>query len=190
MFMAAEPLAFEDLHVGDEWISGSHEVSMSEIREFADLTGDYNAIHLDEEYAKKTPFGKPIAHGLLGLAWMAGLSTIAPWVRTTALLSIHGWRFRKPVFVGDTLRVVTQVAEIREHGRRHGEVHWYQRLINQKDDVVQDGMLTTLVERRVKAPARQRDLVRVDSEASFVGSRIPEPHLTDVSTTAVAPAPR
>ncbi len=76
--MAAEPLAFEDLRVGDEWQSSSHEMSSSEIREFADLTGDFNRIHLDEEFAATTPFGKPIAHGLLGLSLMAGLSTVSP----------------------------------------------------------------------------------------------------------------
>jgi acyl dehydratase len=172
--MAAELLAFEDLRVGDEWVSATHEMSSSEIREFADLTGDFNRIHLDEDFAKSTPFGKPIAHGLLGLSLMAGLSTVAPAVRTTALLSVQGWRFRKPVFVGDIVRVVTQVAEIREHGRRHGEVHWYQRLVNQHDEVVQDGMLSTLVERRVKIAARPRDLVRIDPASSKLSPHVEE----------------
>jgi 3-hydroxybutyryl-CoA dehydratase len=181
--MSAELLAFEDLRIGDEWVSATHQLSSSEIREFADLTGDYNRIHLDEEFAKSTPFGKPIAHGLLGLSLMAGLSTIAPAVRTTALLSIHGWRFRKPVFVGDTIRVVTQVAEIREHGRRHGEVHWYQRLVNQKDEVVQDGMLTTLVERRVKIGAKSRDLVRIDAAAN-----VSPPHIEESSPAKTVPS--
>jgi acyl dehydratase len=183
MSMAAEPLAFEDLRVGDEWISQPREISSGEIREFADLTGDYNRIHLDEEYAATTPFRKPIAHGLLGLSLMSGMSTISPAVLTTALLSISGWRFRHPVFIGDSLRVLTQVAEVREHGRRHGEVHWYQRLINQHDQVVQDGMIVTLVERRVKAPSRRKETTRIDVPSDLGASDLVQPHLSEAANT-------
>lgn len=146
-------LMFEDLRVGDTWKSKTREVTQGEIHEFADLTGDYNPIHLDAEYAAKTPFGEPIAHGLLGLSVMAGLSTDAPRVHTTALVDIRGWKFCKPVYVGDEIHVVTQVSETKERGRRHGEVQWYQRLINQRNEVVQEGMLTTLVAKRV--PSRR-----------------------------------
>jgi acyl dehydratase len=184
--MATEPLAFEDLCVGDQWESAVHEMSSGEIREFADLTGDFNRIHLDEEFAASTPFGKPIAHGLLGLSLMAGLSTVSPSVRTTALLTVQGWRFRKPIFVGDEVKVITQVAEIREHGRRHGEVHWYQKLVNQRDEIVQDGMLTTLVERRHKAPAKPRERLRTDQPVAGVSAPLGDAVSTESTSGVVS----
>ncbi len=69
---------------------------------------------------------------------MAGLSTDAPRVQTTALVDIRALEICKPVYVGDEIHVITQVAETRERGRRHGEVQWYQRLINQRGEVVQE----------------------------------------------------
>jgi acyl dehydratase len=137
-------------------------MTSSEIREFADLTGDFNRLHLDDEYAAQTPFGEPIAHGLLGLSVLVGLSSVAPTVQTTALLDIHSWRFRKPIFVGDQIHAVTAVTALREHGRRHGEVHWYRKLVNQRGEIVQDGMLTTLVVRDTPASSKRTKILRID----------------------------
>lgn len=172
--MADKLLAFEDLQVGDSWTSDSREMTSSEIREFADLTGDFNRIHIDEAYAAETPFGEPIAHGLLGLSVLAGLSSVAPSIRTTALLDIHAWRFRKPIFVGDQIYVVTEVAELREHGRRHGEVHWYRKLVNQRGEIVQDGMLTTLVEREIPIASKRSKKIRIDAAEDIAANHVAE----------------
>ncbi len=169
--MADKLLAFEDLRVGDSWTSSKREMTSGEIREFADLTGDFNRLHIDEAYAAETPFGEPIAHGLLGLSVLAGLSSVAPNVRTAALLDISKWQFRKPIFVGDEIHVFTEVAELRGHGRRHGEVHWYRKLINQRGEIVQDGMITTLVEREVPM-ASKRKTVRIDSSEQILASHV------------------
>ena len=167
--MTDKLLAFEDLRVGDNWTSSSREMTSGEIREFADLTGDLNRLHIDEAYAAETPFGEPIAHGLLGLSVLAGLSSVAPNVRTTALLDISAWRFRKPIFVGDEIHVHTEVAELRDRGRRHGEVQWYRKLVNQRGEIVQDGMITTLVERNVPIVSKGKK-VRVDSAEQVLAS--------------------
>lgn len=171
--MANKLLAFEDLRIGDNWTSHSREMTSGEIREFADLTGDFNRLHIDEAYAAETPFGEPIAHGLLGLSVLAGLSSVAPNVRTTALLDISAWRFRKPIFVGDEIHVQTEVAELRDRGRKHGEVQWYRKLVNQRGEIVQDGMITTLVERNVPIVSKSKK-VRVDASEQVLASHLPE----------------
>ncbi len=82
-------------------------------------------IHVDPEFAANTPFRQVIAHGLLGLSILAGLSSERPRTRTTALLDVHSWKFIKPILVGDSVTVETEVIDLKPHGRKHGEVHWH-----------------------------------------------------------------
>ncbi|MBM3964918.1 MAG: acyl dehydratase [Planctomycetes bacterium] len=141
-------LSYEQLNIGDRWTSGSRTIAMEEIHLFAGLTGDNDPLHMDPEFAAKGPFGQPIAHGMLGMSILIGLSSTAPRVRTSAFVDIRGWNFLKPVFPGDSVHVVTEIVDMKPHGRRHGEVHWYRQLINQKGDKVQDGILVTLIARQ------------------------------------------
>lgn len=139
------PLHFQDLQVGDRWQSQGRTVTEADIVNFATMTGDFDPLHVDHEFAAQTPFRKPIAHGLLGLAWLAGLSSKCPFVKTDAFVSISNWEFHKPMFVGDTVHVVTEVASLEPRGRRRGLVNWYRTLVNQSGEVVQSGCLQTLV---------------------------------------------
>jgi acyl dehydratase len=139
------PLHFEDLAVGDRWISLGRTVTETDIVNFAGLSGDYNPLHVDHEYARQTPFGKPIAHGLLGLSLVAGLASQCPAVRTIAFLKIESWEFHKPIYIGDTLHAETEVIGKAANGRRTGYVTWRRRLVNQAGDIVQSGIFQTLV---------------------------------------------
>lgn len=143
------PLGFEDLQLGDRWLSASRTVTEDDIQQFADLTGDRDPLHTDPVFAAEGPFGKPVAHGLLGISFLAGLSSEAPRVMTSAFVSIKSWSFTKPVYIGDRVHVATEVLDLKPHGRRHGEVHWHRRLINQDGQTVQEGIFITLVTRKV-----------------------------------------
>ena len=140
-----EPLYFENLTVGDSWRSLGRTVTEADVVNFAGMTGDYDPLHVDHEYARQTPFGKPIAHGLLGLSLVAGLSSHFPCVRTIAFLRIDSWEFLKPIYIGDTLHAETEVVAKKPNGRRTGYVTWRRRLVNQAGDVVQHGVFETLV---------------------------------------------
>jgi 3-hydroxybutyryl-CoA dehydratase len=147
MSIVQTALTFEELQIGQRWLSESRVISLEDVYEFAELTGDRDRLHVDPDFAARGPFGKPVAHGMLGMSILAGLSSTAPFVKTAALVDIRGWVFLKPLFPGDAVHVVTEIADLKPHGRRHGEVHWYRQLINQKGEKVQEGILVTLVAR-------------------------------------------
>ncbi len=136
----------EDLKPGASWTSFARTMTESDIVGFAGLTGDFDPLHVDHEHAAQTPYGKPIAHGLLGMSFMAGLAAPVHAYETLALVRIEDWQFHSPVVrCGDTLHVVTQVESITPRGRRSGEVVWYRRLLNQRGECVQSGRIVTLV---------------------------------------------
>lgn len=142
----AEPLYLEDMRVGDRWSSPFREITSVDVEDFATLTGDHDPLHRSD--SGDSPFGEPVAHGLLGLSVLAGLSTQSPSVATLALISITEWQFESPIFFGDRVQVVTEIEEIQQHGRRAGRVTWRRQLLNQHGRVVQRGRFVSLVASR------------------------------------------
>jgi 3-hydroxybutyryl-CoA dehydratase len=142
---------FDDVQVGQEWQSPGRTVTQADIVNFAGLSGDFNPIHMDHEFARGTPFHQPIAHGLLVFSIASGLGMSSPPMRTLAFMSIRAWQFLEPVFIGDTIRVRTKVLEKvpRARGRR-GVITWQRQIINQAGKIVQEGVTLTLVEGRGK----------------------------------------
>lgn len=139
-------LFLEDLQVGDNWLSDEREITAEDVADFALLTGDHDPLHEDNGMA--SPFGEPVAHGLLGLSVLAGLSSSRPAVATLALVGISDWQFESPIFFGDVVCVRTEIHEVQPHGRRAGRVTWNRELINQHGRVVQRGRFVTLVSAR------------------------------------------
>jgi acyl dehydratase len=145
-------LYFDDVEVGQEWESLGRTVTQADIVNFAGLSGDFNPIHIDHEFAKTTPFGQPIAHGLLVLSIGSGLGMMFPPMRTLAFLEMKEWHFRMPVFIGDTIRISAKVLAREERARgRRGVITWQRQIMNQDGKIVQEGVTQTLVEGRGKA---------------------------------------
>jgi acyl dehydratase len=188
MITHAGGLTFEDLSIGDRWQSEPRTIEIRDIEQFAQLTGDHDRLHTDEEFASQGPFGKPVAHGMLGMSILAGLSSTAPLVQTAALIEVRNWSFCKPIFPGDTVRAVTEVVDLKSHGRRHGQVHWYRQLLNQNGEKVQEGTLVTLVMRGKPLSTRP---VRTDSaHGDLITRAVPAPvgpASTDSATVDLAP---
>jgi len=148
----AEGLYYQEIEEGEVWFSPARTVTTTDIVLFAGLTGDMNPLHVDHEYARQTPYGRPIAHGLLGLSLVAGLGSNWPRMQTVAFVRIVQWEFLKPVVAGDTVHVRTEVLAIEPRARgRRALVRWKRQLINQRDEVVQEGVTETLVEGRPTA---------------------------------------
>jgi 3-hydroxybutyryl-CoA dehydratase len=100
-----------DLKVGDEF-SKSREVTDELVRRFADVSGDYNPIHLDEEFAKTTRFGRRIAHGMLSGAFISAVLGYEFKERRIVYLS-QTMKFTAPVYIGDTVTATATVKNIR-----------------------------------------------------------------------------
>jgi acyl dehydratase len=149
MSYTEDQLFFDDVTVGQEWETMGRTVTEADIVNFAGLSGDFNPIHMDHEFAKTTPFRRPIAHGTLVFAMGSGLLVHCPLMRTQAFLCIKEWQFLSPVFVGDTIRLKSKVLdiEVRSRGRR-GVITWQRQILNQDNKIVQAGITETLVEGR------------------------------------------
>src|SRR6202041_307486 len=111
MSFTSAHLYFDDVHVGQQWVSLGRTITEADIVNFAGLSGDFNPIHIDHHFAQTTPFRRPIAHGLLVFSVGSGLGLYAPPMRTLAILSIRDWLFRDPVFPGDTIHVLSKVLD-------------------------------------------------------------------------------
>jgi acyl dehydratase len=139
---------FEDLKIGHTWASASRTITETDIVQFAGLSGDFNPLHVDEEFAKSSLFGKRIAHGLLGLSIASGLQTSEPSWLVMAFMGVE-WKFTKPIFIGDTIHYESEIKRTRElsSGDR-GIVFMERKLINQKGETVQEGTFTLLIKKR------------------------------------------
>ncbi|ADG05991.1 MaoC family dehydratase [Kyrpidia tusciae] len=154
-------LYFEDFNEGMEVVSPGRTVTEADITNFAGLSGDYNEIHTNEEFAAQTRFGRRLAHGLLGLSMLTGLMQRTGIMEGTviALLGINNWRFVKPVFIGDTIHARMIVTGKRETSNpAQGIVFRKFELINQRGEIVQEGEMPVMVRRKGSARAAKEDV--------------------------------
>jgi 3-hydroxybutyryl-CoA dehydratase len=101
-----------DLKIGDTF-STTREITDELIRQFAELSGDHNPIHLDEEFAKQTRFGRRIAHGMLSGAFISAVLGYEFKERKIVYLS-QTMKFTAPAYLGDTITTTATVTGIRE----------------------------------------------------------------------------
>ncbi|MDI3270149.1 MAG: MaoC/PaaZ C-terminal domain-containing protein [Bacillota bacterium] len=141
---------YEDFEVGEIFESPRRTVTEADIALFAGLSGDYNPLHTDEEFARTTPFGSRIAHGLLILSMVSGLNQRLGLFEGT-LLAFLGleWSFKAPVRPGDTIHFRMEVSGKREtrHPDRGILVRRYQ-VFNQEGVLCQEGTMTVMMKRR------------------------------------------
>ncbi|MCZ8345877.1 MAG: MaoC family dehydratase [Leptospiraceae bacterium] len=98
---------FEEIQIGES-ASFSKTITEADIILFAGISGDFNPLHMNEEYAKTTIFGKRIAHGGLAASLLAPvLGNQLPGLGTVALETVT--KFRKPTYIGDTITCTVQV---------------------------------------------------------------------------------
>ena len=140
---------FEEIEVGEEYESPGRTVTEADIVIFAGLSGDYNILHTDAEHMKSSIFGERIAHGLLGLAIQSGLFTRTGIPYATLAVGSLRWKFKGPIKIGDTIRLRAKVSA-KDEGEKpdRGVVTVDRQVLNQRDEVVQEGETELVVERR------------------------------------------
>jgi len=138
---------FEEFQVGFSVASAGRTITETDVVSFAGLSGDYNQIHTDAEYAREGMFGQRVAHGLLGLAVASGLVAQLGFIEGTVLAFRElTWKFSLPIFIGDTIHVEATVAELKPLRRLGGgAVTLDVRVVNQENKVVQRGKWVALM---------------------------------------------
>ncbi len=139
---------FEEFEVGQQNITQGRTITESDIVTFAGLSGDYNQIHTDAEFARATPFGQRVAHGLLVTSIGSGLAMQTGILEGTVLAfrEIDEWKFTKPVFIGDTIHAELDVTETKAFPRLGGGLVTIKVSIrNQASEVTMGGIWKVLV---------------------------------------------
>ena len=146
-------LYWEEWEIGAEFVSSGRTVTETDIVMFAALSGDYNPLHINEEFCKKTQFGTRIAHGPLVYAIAAGLLFQLHLYDDTliAFLGFDSLKFTNPVKAGDTIHARIKVLERRETSRPdRGVMKRQLQVLNQRGEVVQDAVQAFLLKRKPK----------------------------------------
>jgi acyl dehydratase len=145
---APKGLYFEEYEVGQSITSQGRTVTEADVVSFAALSGDWNPMHSDAEFAAQHPFGQRVAHGLLGLSIASGLAVRLGFLEETALAfrEISEWKFSLPIYLGDTIHVRATVTETKPMPRLGGGlVRLKVEILNQDDKVIQRGTWGVLV---------------------------------------------
>lgn len=144
---------FEEFEVGQKMISPGRTITESDVVGFAGLSGDFNQIHTDEQYAATSPFGARVAHGLLGLSIASGLALRTGVLEGTvmAFREITSWKFIKPIYLGDTIHVEMEIVTTKALKRvGGGKVDLQFDVQNQDGETVMKGVWSVLVMEKPK----------------------------------------
>ena len=145
---------FEDFAVGQTFRHGiTRTITEADNVWFSALTHNPAPLHLDAEYMKQSEFGRPLVNSCLTLGFMVGISVGDTTVGTT--VANLGWdevRFPHPLFHGDTIRVETEVLELRDSKSRpeNGIVIFAHRAYNQDNVLVGECKRSALMKRKPK----------------------------------------
>lgn len=132
-------IKFADLKIGDK-ASMSKTVTEYDVYAFAGVTGDFNPVHIDKEFAKNTMFGERIAHGMLSAGFISAvIGTSLPGANS--IYMGQELSFKAPVKIGDT---VTATVEVIEKIEGKSRVILRTTVTNQDGVVVVDGKATML----------------------------------------------
>ncbi len=88
-------------------------ISREQIRRYSHASGDFNPVHLDEDFAAQSSFGRIVAHGMMTLAFISEMLTARFGVNWLSSGSLKV-RFKRPAYPGDTLRTWGQVTDHKE----------------------------------------------------------------------------
>jgi acyl dehydratase len=144
-------LYWEEWEVGKSFETAARTVTETDVVNFAGISGDYNPLHINEEYCKTTQFGTRIAHGPLVYAIAAGLLFQLHLYDDTliAFLGFESLKFTKPVKIGDTIYAKVTVTEVTETSKPdRGVMKRQLQVINQHGEIVQDGIQAFLMKRK------------------------------------------
>lgn len=150
--MAYEPRGYylEEFELGKCYESAGRTVTEADVVNFAGLSGDFNPLHMDDEFAKTNIFGKRVAHGALGLVIATGLSNQTGIYEGTTIAFLElTVKYTAPLCIGDTVHlemVPTEIRPSKKPGR--GILKVDVKLVNQEGTVIMDASWTFMMKAR------------------------------------------
>jgi acyl dehydratase len=142
---------WEDFTVGDRVTSMAITVTETHVVNWAGLTMDFYPLHMDREYAARTPFRGRIVHGPLTFALAVGLMGMTGYAKdsVSAWLGVDGMKIPAPVRIGDTIRLEAEITEMREtKNPQQGLTVMLYEVVNQRDETVMSFDMKFLMHRR------------------------------------------
>ncbi|TNE57327.1 MAG: dehydratase [Sphingomonadales bacterium] len=141
-------LYFEDFKPGQRWVSTGRTLTETDLQMFSMLTGDWNPIHSDAEFAKTTRYDERLLHGSFGIALAIGMLHPMGIFNSTviAMLGVKEWAFLAPITIGMTITLELRITEV-ELGKsgKSGRVGRELILRNQAGEIVQTGYSDVLI---------------------------------------------
>jgi len=141
---------YEDCQVGDQALTPGRTITETDVVQFAGLTGDWTRIHTDEEFARATPYGGRVAHGMLVLSVGSALLLRAGLLpeATLALYGVEKVRFLLPTRLGDTIRTEGEVTAMRALDAERGLMTVAGRVVSQEGRALATFTMRAVVGRR------------------------------------------
>jgi acyl dehydratase len=144
-------IQLDDLHTGETLVSPGRTITEADVVSFAALTGDWHPQHTDATWAAESRFGRRVAHGMLVLSYSIGLVPLDP-SRVVALRGIRDVTFKRPVHIGDTIRVRSRIEEIKPLDPGTALVHLAWTIVNQADESVARAKVSVVCRRESARP--------------------------------------
>ncbi|PID86720.1 MAG: dehydratase [Chloroflexi bacterium] len=138
---------YEEIEIGQKMMTASRTITEADVVNFAGLSGDFNAVHIDALHAAQDTFKKRVAHGLLVQSIATGLAVQTGMIEGTTLAFRElTCKFSLPIFFGDTIRVQMEIINKKLFRRLGGgNITMKYNVLNQEDKVVQRGEWVMLV---------------------------------------------
>jgi acyl dehydratase len=141
----------DGLELDQSFASRGRTITETDVVAFAALTGDWHPQHADATWAAGSRFGRRVAHGMLVLSYALGLVRLDP-SRVVALRGVSDVVFKRPVYMGDTIRVEGSVAGVKPLDEETALVGLNWRVLNQSDETVVRARLEVLWRRVIEEP--------------------------------------
>ena len=143
-------MTFDEFEVGQQFTTASRTITESDVVTFAGLSGDFNPIHMDREFAQNTPLKGRVAHGMLVESIATGLGNqLGIYEGTTIAVLSMTIDYKGAVKFGDTIHVVITVSDKKETSKPgRGIVTFKTDVMNQRGETVIDGRWVVMMVRR------------------------------------------
>lgn len=142
------PVSYDDLAVGASYTGTGRTLTQADLSMSCMLTGDWHPIHADAAYCRDHGMEGPIFHGAYGILLATGMSTRLPEFAQPVIgaLGLREWRYRRPLLVGDTVRVRASISAKRiASGGGRAVIERYFELLDVQSRIVQEGYGSTLL---------------------------------------------